>query len=173
MCDPLRTMPKTSPNDLNPRFVKNLDALAAASPALHDVVQALITLNEVDPRIFVSTVTHAHLYAGPDYLVRIELPASGVVQLHRETKKAIFADANKRQAEEFFRAVVHLAMAHNGYKTGWADLDRAKGMLTFKGAVPGAFVKALVELVRDAAGEPEEEPAAPESAEAPASSPTD
>ena len=56
-------MPDTSPNELSPRFLKNLEALAAPAPALHELVKAVLAINDQDKRVFVSTVTNAHLYA--------------------------------------------------------------------------------------------------------------
>jgi hypothetical protein len=157
-------MPETSPNELSPRFLKNLDALSAPSPALHDLVRALLAINERDSRIFVSTATNAHLYAGLDYLLRIEFPRGSDLRLHRDTTKAISAGANKHRSAEFFREVYTLAMNHKGYKAGWADLSVARDVLTLRGAVPQAFTDALVALVLEAAMEEDEDEqdAAPE-----------
>jgi hypothetical protein len=150
-------MPDTSPNELSPRFQKNLDALAAPSPALHELVRALLAINEKDNRIFVSTATNAHLYAGRDYLLRIEFPRGHELRFHRDTTKAISAGANKQRAGEFFRDVYTLAMKHKGYKSGWADLNTDRDVLTLRGAVPQSFTDDLVALVGAAPLEDEEE----------------
>lgn len=150
-------MPDTSTNELSPRFQKSLEALAVPAPALHELVHALLAINAQDNRIFVSTATNAHLYAGRDYLLRIEFPRGSELRLHRDTTKAIRAGANKHRAEEFFREVYTLAMTHKGYKAGWADLNATRDVLTLRGAVPRAFIDALVELVRTAPLDDEEE----------------
>jgi hypothetical protein len=150
-------MPDTSPNELSPRFLKNLEALAAPSPALHELVKAVLAINDQDKRVFVSTVTNAHLYAGLDYLLRIEFPRGSELRLHRDTTKAISAGANKRRAEEFFREVYTLAMTHRGYKAGWADLNTTRDVLTLRGPVPQTFVDSLVALIASAPVEEEEE----------------
>jgi len=144
-------MPNTAANELHPRFLQNVANLATTSPALHELVQGLLAINSADRRIFVSTLAHAHLYAGRDYLLRLEFPAGGNLQLCRDTKKTIYADANTQRAEEFFRSVYHLVITHNGYQNKWAELDRVKGVLTLKGGVASAFITALVALVRSAA----------------------
>lgn len=150
-------MPDTSPNELSPRFMKNLEALAAPAPALHELVHALLAINEKDNRVFVSTATNAHLYAGRDYLLRIEFPRGSLLRLHRDTPKAISAGANKHRAAEFFRDVYTLAMTHKGYKAGWADLNATRDVLTLRGAVPSGFTHALTQLVSAAPLEEEEE----------------
>jgi hypothetical protein len=164
-------MPETSPNEITPRFQKNLDALAAPAPALHELVRALLAINEKDNRVFVSTATNAHLYAGNDYLLRIEFPRGSVLRFHRDTTKAISAGANKHRAGEFFRDVYTLAMKHKGYKTGWADLSTGRDVLTLRGAVPQSFIDDLVGLVGaapfDEEGEEEEETAEAETEAAP------
>ena len=152
-------MPDTSPNELTPRFQKSLEALAAPSPALHELVHALLALNAKDNRIFVSTATNAHLYAGREYLMRIEFPRGNVLRLHRDTTKAISAGANKHRAEEFFRDVYTLAMTHKGYKSGWADLNTTRDVLTLRGAVPSTFTHDLTQLVCEVPVEAEEEAA--------------
>ena len=149
-------MPDTSPNELSPRFQKNLEALAAPAPALHELVHSLLAINAKDNRIFVSTATNAHLYAGNDYLLRFEFPRGSLLRFHRDTPKAISAGANKRRAGEFFRDVYTLAMTHKGYKAGWADLNATRDVLTLKGAVPQTFMHALTQLV-SAAPEVEED----------------
>lgn len=150
-------MPDTSPNELSPRFLKNLDALAAPAPALHDLVRALLAINEKDNRVFVSTATNAHLYAGLDYLLRIDFPRGHELRFHRDTTKAISAGANKHRAGEFFRDVYTLVMKHKGYKAGWADLSTGRDVLTLRGAVPQSFTDDLVGLVASAPLEDEEE----------------
>ena len=150
-------MPDTSPNELSPRFLKNLEALAAPAPALHELVQALLGINEKDNRVFVSTATNAHLYAGRDYLLRLEFPRRSLLRLHRDTPKAISAGANKHRAAEFFRDVYTLAMTHKGYKAGWADLNATRDVLTLRGAVPSGFTHALTQLVSAAPLEEEDD----------------
>ena len=140
-------MPDTSPNELSPRFQKNLEALAAPAPALHELMHSLLAINAKDNRIFVSTATNPHLYAGNDYLIRIEFPRGNLLRFHRDTPKAIAAGANKRRAGEFFREVYTLAMTHKGYKAGWADLNATRDVLTLKGVVPQTFMHALTQLV--------------------------
>lgn len=150
-------MPDTSPNELSPRFLKSLEALAVPAPALHELVHALVALNAKDGRIFLSTATSAHLYAGLDYLVRIEFPRGSELRLHRDTPKALLAGSNKHRSEEFFREVYTLAMTHKGYKTGWADLNATRDVLTLRGAVPSTFTYDLAQLVSEAALEEEDE----------------
>ena len=144
-------MPDTAANEIQPAFQKNLDAIARTSPALRGLLDAILALNDADNRVFVSTDSNLHLYAGRDFILRIVFGRGSVLQLQPHTEKAIYEDANKLEADEFFRSVIALAIKKEGFKSGWADLDRAKNVLTIRAGVPKSFIDALCASVIAAA----------------------
>ncbi len=146
----LSTMPSQAPNDIVPAFQKNLDALGRTSPALHHLLSEILAINGVDARVFVSTDANAHLYAGKDFLLRIVFTRSSELQFGPQTEKAIYADASKGRASDFFRDIIDLAIKHTGFKSKWADLDRVKNVLTLRAGVPEAFTRGVVAAVREA-----------------------
>lgn len=147
-------MPTSAPNDLQPAFLANLDALGRAAPALAELVTRVLAVNGEDPRVFVSTDSNAHLYAGRDFLLRVVFSRTGELQVQPHTEKLIHADANKDQASAFFRGLVKLAMNHGGFPARWADLDRARDVLTLRGGVTAPFVDGLLEAIRAAPRSP-------------------
>jgi hypothetical protein len=98
-----------------------------------------------------STSTHAHVYKGSTYLMRIELTGAREptnIVLSPNPHIRIEEGANDRADLLFPKVLTELVMKHGGFKAGWAP--RGKGPeLELRPSTPDAFFDALFGWLRD------------------------
>lgn len=140
-------MPDHGPNNIQPAFQKNLDALRNTAPTLHTLLTDILLLNDRDRRLRLSTATNAHVYAGRYFLLRVEFRGVGCVTLHRDTTKAVEADALMDRAPKFYASLAKAVMQQLGFKNQWAEEDRRHWFLTLRANTPGAFIPVALSLV--------------------------